>query len=262
MEIAASLAWVVVWNLLALPAFSPGLAPALSALWLLAVATAFAWLHLGGRAGSKRRRVRYRVRPLGPGAAWLIPMLPVLVLVQLSLATLLFSLGIVTETAETGPIEELLDRRAGMLLVALLAVVVAPLTEEFFFRGRIQRALERWDGPVWAIAATSMLFAWIHFDPAGVPNRFVGGCVLGFAVYATRSIWSGVILHAGWNGGLLLLTSMVGDRASDKATDLQVITSATVLLLASALTLVWVGQKLWLASAPARSRAPASRIAP
>lgn len=113
--------------------------------------------------------------------------------------------------------------------IALSAVTVA-LLEEWLFRGMIlgffRKALVDWA----AVVSTSALFAIIHFlkppsddigtvdwlsgfralpmcfekftDPgllaAGFTTLFVVGCVLGWGVLRTRSLWLSIGLHAGW----------------------------------------------------------------
>ncbi|HYW11351.1 MAG TPA: CPBP family intramembrane glutamic endopeptidase, partial [Longimicrobium sp.] len=44
-----------------------------------------------------------------------------------------------------------------------------------------------------------------------VPVYLAGGLVLGHAVYATRSVWAGVLLHVAWNAGALAFGAAVPD---------------------------------------------------
>ena len=70
----------------------------------------------------------------------------------------------------------------------VLAVVIAPITEEILFRGIILRGLlGRWNE--WAaIFVSAALFALMHFNPAQAPIAFALGTVLGWVYVRTRSI--------------------------------------------------------------------------
>lgn len=83
----------------------------------------------------------------------------------------------------------------------VLAVVMAPLTEELLFRGLILRGLlGRWK-PWAAITTSALLFAGMHLNPAQMPVAFLLGLVLGFAYVRTRSLGLCVLGHAVNNGG-------------------------------------------------------------
>lgn len=72
---------------------------------------------------------------------------------------------------------------------------MAPLVEEFVFRGVIMQPLRRY-GDSFAIYATAFIFAVAHGNPISVVFAFVAGVVIGYAVVYTRSIWVGIIIHA------------------------------------------------------------------
>ncbi|MFA7236454.1 MAG: CPBP family intramembrane glutamic endopeptidase [Phycisphaeraceae bacterium] len=85
------------------------------------------------------------------------------------------------------------------------AVIVAPIFEEFFFRGLIQTAMRnsgsrpgRW--PV--IVATSTLFALVHWgsvSPPALPGLFVLGMGLGYVYERTGALWASMLLHLMFN---------------------------------------------------------------
>lgn len=78
----------------------------------------------------------------------------------------------------------------------VLAVVVAPLTEELLFRGVILRGfLGRWK-PWSAIATTALLFAGMHINPAQMPVAFLLGLVLGWVYVRTGSLGLCFLGHA------------------------------------------------------------------
>jgi uncharacterized protein len=83
--------------------------------------------------------------------------------------------------------------------VALLVAVIAPLAEEFVFRGYFFGALRNWRGPWVAAVLTGIVFGAIHAGsaPAGflVPLAFFG-FVLCLLRWQTGSLWPGIVLHS------------------------------------------------------------------
>ncbi len=90
----------------------------------------------------------------------------------------------------------------------VLAVVVAPLTEETLFRGIILRGLlARWK-PWAAILMSAALFALMHFNPAQGPIAFGLGLVLGWVYVRTRSLGLCMLGHALNNASTFLPTDL------------------------------------------------------
>ncbi len=78
----------------------------------------------------------------------------------------------------------------------ILAIVVAPLTEEVLFRGVILRGLlSRWK-PWAAITLSAVLFALMHVNPAQTPVALVLGLILGWVYVRTRSLGLCMLGHA------------------------------------------------------------------
>lgn len=92
---------------------------------------------------------------------------------------------------------------AGWQLV-VLAVVLAPLCEEFIFRGLLFRGLRRDLSLPWAAAASAAVFAIIHPSLGVVP---VFGLGLAAAIAYERTGWllAPVLAHATYNGVVVLL---------------------------------------------------------
>jgi len=198
---------LLVWLLWQLPIYAfLEMPPRLATMWLCAVAAFFVWCYampLGW--GSPRGRATARVRPV-PRAAWpwLAVLAPGMSAAALSVWMVVSALGL--DDGSSLP-ERLLaygDQPGGALVLVLLLAGLAPLLEEFAFRGWLQRPLERRYGPVPAIAITALVFAVAHMSLSGFPIYLVGGAALGYAAWATRSIWAGVALHVAWNAGVLL----------------------------------------------------------
>ena len=83
-------------------------------------------------------------------------------------------------------------------LVCLLIVgaVIAPIVEEFVFRGLLYRAIRsRW-GIGWASVATALVFSLVHFTPLLIAVFFVFGLILAAVVERYDSLYPPIVLHA------------------------------------------------------------------
>jgi membrane protease YdiL (CAAX protease family) len=106
-------------------------------------------------------------------------------------------------------------------LGAVLAgvVVAAPLCEEFFFRGLLQKGISEWlggRGAVRPLVLTALLFSVLHFDPVGFLARWELGLLFGLLSLRTGSLWPGILAHAANNGvsaGLFLAARGSGEEA-------------------------------------------------
>jgi uncharacterized protein len=89
------------------------------------------------------------------------------------------------------------------LLVALAAIVVAPISEEFFFRAFFYRAL-RTRLPVWSASLIDgLVFASVHLqyltEPLILPVIFLTGVGLCLVYERTGSLFAVIAIHAGFN---------------------------------------------------------------
>jgi membrane protease YdiL (CAAX protease family) len=224
----AFVVWSTLQSLFLLPSpAAPFLAPRMGALLNVGVVlAAWAWLvaravraaAAEGRAdatatgGWRSRRARFRAATLrlrrAPGA------LPWLALA--AAATALATAGLVVLTARVlpfpkdNPLEAYLRLPDAALAVLVVGVGVAPLLEELFFRGWLQRTLER-RLPAWlAIALAAVIFSLAHAEAFGFGLRALLGVASGYAAWRTRSIWPSVALHAAYNGMVLLGSAVLG----------------------------------------------------
>lgn len=98
----------------------------------------------------------------------------------------------VVEILRDGPIEI----KIGMLV---MAVIVAPITEECCFRGFLYNILKRWNGPVAAAIASSMLFSAVHTSLAQFIPLTLFALVQCVAYEKARSLWLPITLHMLFN---------------------------------------------------------------
>ena len=76
----------------------------------------------------------------------------------------------------------------------LQTAVVPALVEEFAMRGTVLMPLRRY-GDKFALLTSAFVFALIHGNMEQIPFAFIAGLGLGYAVLATGSLWTGVLIH-------------------------------------------------------------------
>jgi membrane protease YdiL (CAAX protease family) len=88
---------------------------------------------------------------------------------------------------------------AGLVLFVVLAVVVAPLLEETFFRGFVFQGLARSWGPLAGALTSALIFAAWHQQLSVLIPIFGLGILLAAVFYWTRSIYANIAFHAVFN---------------------------------------------------------------
>ena len=95
-----------------------------------------------------------------------------------------------------------------ILTLSIFAVVIAPVTEEIFFRGFLQQAIRRRRGEFASIAITALIFAAVHMNLRFfVPLALLGG-LLSYLFARTGTLAAPLLVHALHNAvmiGRLLL---------------------------------------------------------
>jgi membrane protease YdiL (CAAX protease family) len=81
------------------------------------------------------------------------------------------------------------------------AGVLAPLTEEFIYRGVLLMTLVKQMGILWALVVSSAVFAAVHMrtEPQAMAPLFFLGLALGYAAWRTRSLVAPIVCHALFN---------------------------------------------------------------
>ena len=96
----------------------------------------------------------------------------------------------------------------GILLVIailfLFLAVGAPLVEELFFRGLLQRSLARRFGPVVAVGGSAVAFGLAHFEALQLAALILFGLVLGLLADRTGRLGPGIVAHATFNAATVL----------------------------------------------------------
>jgi hypothetical protein len=99
-------------------------------------------------------------------------------------------------------------------LAALEAVVLAPLSEEFIYRGVLMTTLLRPAGTAGAMVISSAIFALVHLpsEPSAILPLFFLGMALAYAAWRTRSLVAPIVAHALFNAVMLLGSYLDGPR--------------------------------------------------
>ena len=202
LDLARYLGMFFVWNIGASLALLVGLWSSIPFLSLGLITCLAVWIvrsYLLGGSGGTRRRALIRPRALSPAVLrWTLIAVPVMIFASWSLGEVWFHLVPVPPDS-IQPFDFLTGNLAGKVTLAVLAVAFAPVIEEFFFRGLLQSTIAKYNGPAAGILLSATAFAAAHFLPWIFPIHFFLGVAFGYAVYVTRSIWPGVILHAANN---------------------------------------------------------------
>jgi len=111
----------------------------------------------------------------------------------------------------SGEAKRLIDpvQGPGLALLGVFLVVGAPLVEELFFRGMLQRALGRRFGPVWAVAVSSLIFGLTHYQPVQLLGLVAFGVVLGTMALRTGRLGLGIVTHGAFNATTVILLAVV-----------------------------------------------------
>ncbi len=94
-------------------------------------------------------------------------------------------------------------------LMALAAVIIAPLCEEIVFRGYLYPVMKRFSGPWIAAICSGLIFAAAHGSLAALLPLAIFGFVLAVLYEKTGSIWAPMAVHFCFNGATVALQSLV-----------------------------------------------------
>lgn len=183
--------------------------------WVLVVREgALSWWEMGWPRPSSGREWAKALGDLGYGLAFTLPVLVATVLLAALLAGLLEVIP--------PPVLPIPVSAADWALVLVVAVILAPLGEELFFRGFAQTAWTRDLGWRGAVIRTAVFFSLVHaISTTGVDfseglrlaavatvARLPVSLGLGWVFARTGSIAAPVALHAAFNGLMLVLASL------------------------------------------------------
>jgi membrane protease YdiL (CAAX protease family) len=116
---------------------------------------------------------------------------------------------------KTSPFDQFFERPTDAYLIAVFAVTCGPLMEELFFRGLLYPVLARRLGAVAGVVLTALPFGFMHYFQykswAAVLVITLVGVVLTTVRAVTKSVAASFMVHAGYNGTLMLLAAVATD---------------------------------------------------
>jgi membrane protease YdiL (CAAX protease family) len=170
------------------------LGPIVLSLW-------FRGFKFGSVFGLDRMPVR---RSLLLGIALLVAALPMVFAVDYIASTLL-KVNTTTDTQEVIRIFEHSSTVAQRVPIILLAVVVAPVTEELAFRGYLYGVIKRYLGAIPALVLSGILFALIHLNLPSFFPLLVLASAFALAYELSGSLLVPMTMHALFNAFSLIL---------------------------------------------------------
>ncbi len=106
------------------------------------------------------------------------------------------------------PIPKVIVNDVPTLFIALLVIgVSAAVCEEVMFRGLIQSGYRKY-GIAVSLGITSVLFGLLHRDIQKAVSTILLGALIGFIVYRTGSIYTGMVAHFTNNASAVILSFM------------------------------------------------------
>jgi len=121
---------------------------------------------------------------------------------------LLSALGYEASSQHAVNIFNLTDSTVDRVVLALVALVLAPIAEELLFRGVMYPALKAFGMPRFAFWATAVVFALIHFNLAIFLPLLALACLLNGLYEWTGNLLACIVAHAGFNAinlGMLMV---------------------------------------------------------
>ncbi|MGO9232060.1 MAG: lysostaphin resistance A-like protein [Bryobacteraceae bacterium] len=167
-------------------------------------------------------RMMFRVvydRPFWRSLGWTPIRLPATMVMLSGMATaVLVALASMLIRTPTGDnqMTQLLETRADVLVMGVLAITLAPLCEELAFRGFLQPLLVRSLGAAPGILLAAIPFGLLHFHEYGNSWRHVliismAGVAFGCMRHATGSTKASALMHAAYNS-LIFIALMTEKR--------------------------------------------------
>jgi uncharacterized protein len=114
------------------------------------------------------------------------------------------------------PFEVLLRRPVTVVLISVFSVTLGPLLEELFFRGFLYPVLARRFGMAVGVSLSAIGFSLMHivqygYSWASVLLIFLVGMVVGEVRARKASVAAGFVVHAAYNGTIILMLLIATD---------------------------------------------------
>ncbi len=100
------------------------------------------------------------------------------------------------------------------IMLVVSALLLAPIAEEWLFRGLLFRRVSQRSGRGLAYAISAIAFAAVHGNPAGFVVYLWLGLVFAMVLERTGRLWAAAAVHMGNNGYVLALLFTVGAQGT------------------------------------------------
>ncbi len=115
--------------------------------------------------------------------------------IVLNLIKNIFNVDIIPGMGEQISLIEIVGMGPGLWIAFLAAVIIAPIVEEYVFRGWGMICLPLATRPVLSIVINGLLFALFHFEFSVIIPLIFLGCMLAWTRYKSGSILPGIVFH-------------------------------------------------------------------
>jgi hypothetical protein len=133
----------------------------------------------------------------------------------------------------------------GFISNILLIGAFTAVSEEFFFRGVLQREIELWTkNGHWSVWITAFIFSAIHLQFFGFFPRLILGALLGYLFLFSRNLWVPVTAHFFNNASVIVVNFFVEKKALDQLNNPPITLWLIMLSVASAVFCVILLKKL------------------
>lgn len=133
----------------------------------------------------------------------------------------------------------------GFISNILLIGAFTAISEEFFFRGVLQREIELWTkSGHWSVWITAFIFSAIHLQFFGFFPRLILGALLGYLFLFSRNLWVPITAHFFNNASVIVVNFFVEKKALDQLNNPPVTLWLIMLSVVSAILCVILLKKL------------------
>lgn len=116
-----------------------------------------------------------------------------------------------------------------IILMFVATALVPPLVEEYSMRGVTMSFLSK-HGTAFAILASAYMFGIFHGTAAQIPFAFICGLFFGYGVFASGSLWTGIIIHL-INNSLSCISSIIIKEFDENAGNMFFYISTAVFII-------------------------------
>lgn len=184
--------------------------------YLLPMIPPFLYIYYSGRHRQESDPEGVAV-PLDKGELGQVPV----VLFALIAAAAIMTIGVISDPLTSlmempDEIKKILESLMQLSVLSIITTVIAaPVVEEFFLRGVMERGMLFHSTPAKAILWSAFFFALIHMNPWQAVPAFLAGLFLGWIYWRTHSLAACIFLHFVNNGMAILYTVLFPDIKID-----------------------------------------------